>query len=33
MDGIFRVLIGKDLAAYLGDQLLYGLRHAEMLPI
>ena len=33
MDGIFRALIGKELAAYLDDLLMYALRHAEMLPI
>ena len=33
MDGIFREQIGKDLAAYLDDLLMYALRHAEMLPI
>ena len=33
MDGIFRDQIGKDLAAYLDDLLMYALRHGEMLPI
>ena len=33
MDGIFRHEIGKDLAVYLDDLLMYALRHAEMLPI
>ena len=31
--GIFRDQIGKGLAAYLEDLLMYALRHAEMLPI
>ena len=33
MNGIFRLQIGKDLAAYLYDILMYALRHAEMLAI
>ena len=33
MDAIFPEQIGKDLAAYLDDLLMYALRHAEMLPI
>ena len=33
MDAIFREQIGKDLAAYLDDLLVYALRHIEMLPI
>ena len=33
MDGIFRYQIGKHLAAYLHDLLMYALRHAEMLLI
>ena len=33
MDGIFRAQIGKDLAAYLDDLLMYALRQVEMLPI
>ena len=33
MDGIFRDQIGKDLAAYLDDLLMYALRHVEMLRI
>ena len=33
MDDIFREQIGKDLAAYLDDLLVYALRHVEMLRI
>ena len=33
MDGIFRDQIGKDLAAYLDDLLMYALRLSEMKPI
>ena len=33
MDAIFREQIGKDLAAYLDDLLMYALRHIEMLPV
>ena len=33
MDCIFRDQIGKDLAAYLDDLLMYALPHAERLPI
>ena len=33
MEGIFPDEIGKDLAAYLADLLMYALRHAEMIPI
>ena len=33
MDGIVRNEIGKDLADYLVDLLMYVLVHAEMVPI
>ena len=33
MHGIFHDQIGKDLAAYLDDLLMYALRHVERLPI
>ena len=33
MDTIFREQIGKDLAAYIDDLLVYALREIEMLPV